>query len=59
MILDELVDLDEQRLRVLDVLMRQKERIAKSYNKQAIFCLLCKYLLIDIEFSKPNHQALA
>lgn len=34
MVLDELVDLDEERLRALDVLTRQKERIAKSYNKR-------------------------
>jgi len=34
MILDELVDLDEERLRASDVLTRQKERIAKTYNKR-------------------------
>jgi len=34
MILDELVDLDEERLMTLDVLIRQKERVAKAYNKQ-------------------------
>jgi len=34
MVLDELVDLDEERLRALDVLTRQNERIAKSYNKK-------------------------
>lgn len=34
MVLDELVDLDEERLRALDVLTRKKERIAKSYNKR-------------------------
>jgi len=34
MVLDELVDLDEERLRALDVFMRQKEKIAKSYNKK-------------------------
>jgi len=33
MILDEFVDLDEDRLKTLDVLIRQNERIAKSYNK--------------------------
>jgi hypothetical protein len=31
---DELVDLDEERLQALDVLIRQKERIAKAYNKK-------------------------
>jgi len=34
MILDELVDLDEERLMALDVLIRQKERVAKAYNKK-------------------------
>jgi len=34
MVLDELVDLDEERLRALDVLTRQKKRIEKSYNKK-------------------------
>jgi len=34
MVLDELVDLDEERLKALDVLMRQKERITKFYNKK-------------------------
>jgi len=34
MVLGELVDLDEKRLRALDVLTMQKERIAKSYNKR-------------------------
>lgn len=33
MMLDELVNLDEERLTVLDVLIRQKERMAKAYNK--------------------------
>jgi hypothetical protein len=32
MILDELVDLDEERLMALEVLTKQKERIAKAYN---------------------------
>jgi len=32
--LDELVDLDEERLTALDVLLRQKERVAKAYNKK-------------------------
>jgi hypothetical protein len=34
MMLDELVDLDEERLQALDVLIRQKERVAKIYNKK-------------------------
>jgi hypothetical protein len=34
MMLDKLVDLDEERLRALDVLIRQKERVAKIYNKK-------------------------
>ena len=34
MVLDELVDLDEERLKALDILMRQKERITKFYNKK-------------------------
>ena len=34
MILDELVDLDEERLMALDILTRQKERVAKAYNKK-------------------------
>jgi hypothetical protein len=34
MILDELVDLDEERLMTLEVLMKQKERVAKAYNKK-------------------------
>ncbi|XP_024636128.1 uncharacterized protein [Medicago truncatula] len=34
MVLDELVDIDEERLKALDVLMRQKERITKFYNKK-------------------------
>ncbi|CAJ2672886.1 unnamed protein product [Trifolium pratense] len=34
MMFDELVDLDEERLRALDTLSRQKERIAKAYNKK-------------------------
>jgi len=34
MILDELVDLDEERLMALEVLTRQKERVAKAYNKR-------------------------
>ncbi|KAK2372816.1 hypothetical protein QL285_073909 [Trifolium repens] len=32
--MDELVDLDEERLQALDVLIRQKERVAKAYNKK-------------------------
>ena len=34
MMVDELSDLDEERLPALNVLMRQKERVAKAYNKK-------------------------
>ncbi|CAJ2651685.1 uncharacterized protein LOC123895384 [Trifolium pratense] len=34
LMLDELVDVDEERMQALDVLVRQKERIAKAYNKK-------------------------
>jgi len=34
MILDELVDLDEERLMALEILTKQKERVAKDYNKK-------------------------
>lgn len=34
MMLDEMVDLDEGRLSALDFLIRQKERVAKAYNKK-------------------------
>ncbi|XP_057451799.1 uncharacterized protein LOC130743570 [Lotus japonicus] len=34
MMLDELVNLDEERLLVLDTLTRQKDRIARAYNKK-------------------------
>jgi hypothetical protein len=34
LMLDELVDLDEERLQALDILIRQKERVAKAYNKR-------------------------
>ena len=34
MMLDELVDIDEERLMALEVLTKQKERIAKAYNKR-------------------------
>jgi len=34
MILDELVDLDEERLTTLEVLTKQKERVVKAYNKK-------------------------
>lgn len=34
MMFEELVDLDEKRLVALDVLMRQKDRVAKAYNKK-------------------------
>jgi len=33
MMLDELVDLDEERLTALEVLIKKKERVAKAYNK--------------------------
>lgn len=32
--LDELVDLDEERLKALNALFRQKEKVAKAYNKK-------------------------
>jgi len=32
--LDELVDLDEERLMALEVLTKQKERVAKAYNEK-------------------------
>ncbi|XP_024632806.1 protein NYNRIN-like [Medicago truncatula] len=35
MILDELVDLDEERLMTLEVLTKQKERVTKAYNKKS------------------------
>lgn len=34
MMLDELGNLDKERLVALDVLIRQKERVAKAYNKK-------------------------
>lgn len=34
MMLDELVDLDEERLKALELLKRQKKRVKKSYNKK-------------------------
>lgn len=34
MMYDEFSDLNEERLDALDVLMRQKERMAKAYNKK-------------------------
>ncbi|WJX50210.1 hypothetical protein P8452_36545 [Trifolium repens] len=34
MMLDELVDLDEERIKALEMLIRQKERVAKAYNKK-------------------------
>ncbi|XP_058733023.1 uncharacterized protein LOC131604610 [Vicia villosa] len=34
MMIDELVDLDEERLTALDMLVRQKQRVAKAYNKR-------------------------
>lgn len=34
MMLDEIVDLDEERMMALNTLLRQKERVARSYNKK-------------------------
>ena len=34
MMLDELVDLDEERLHALELLKRKKKRVEKSYNKK-------------------------
>ena len=34
MILDELIDLDEERLMALEVLTKKKERVEKAYNKK-------------------------
>ena len=34
MMLDELVDLDGERVKALEMLTRQKERVAKAYNKK-------------------------
>jgi hypothetical protein len=34
MMSDELVDLDEERVKALEMLTRQKERVAKAYNKK-------------------------
>ncbi|XP_050918767.1 uncharacterized protein LOC127136221 [Lathyrus oleraceus] len=34
MMMNELVDLDEERLHALEVLRRQKERVARAYNKR-------------------------
>jgi hypothetical protein len=34
MMLDELVDLDEERIKALEMLTRQKERVARAYNKK-------------------------
>lgn len=49
---DELVDLDEERLRVLDILMRQKERVAKSYNKKSQVENICfKWLGLESDFA--------
>jgi len=31
---DKMADLDEERLMALEVLLRQKERVAKAYNKK-------------------------
>jgi hypothetical protein len=40
LMLDELVDLDEERLQALDMLVRQKERVVKAYNKKLSVKLL-------------------
>lgn len=40
--LDGMVDLDEERLATLEVLIRQKERVARAYNKK----LKAKKLLV-------------
>ncbi|XP_057432184.1 uncharacterized protein LOC130724933 [Lotus japonicus] len=37
MMYDELIELDEERLNALEVMIRQKERITKSYNKKVKF----------------------
>lgn len=34
MMLDEMVDLDEERLASLDVFLRKKEQVLKAYNKK-------------------------
>ena len=34
MMLDDIIDLDEERMMALNTLLRQKERVAKSYNKK-------------------------
>jgi len=34
MMLDELVDVGEERLMALEMFLRQKERVAKTYNKK-------------------------
>ena len=34
MMADELVDIDEERMLALDSLIRQKERVARAYNKK-------------------------
>jgi len=34
MMLDEMVDVDEERLKTLEAPLRQKERVAKAYNKK-------------------------
>ncbi|XP_050889374.1 uncharacterized protein LOC127094604 [Lathyrus oleraceus] len=36
MMLDEMVDLDEERLPALNMLIRQKERVVKAYNKKVM-----------------------
>jgi hypothetical protein len=42
MMIDEMVDLDEERMMTLETLVRQKERVAKAYNKKVkpkSFCI--------------------
>lgn len=34
MMLDEITDLDKERMMALNILLRQKERVARSYNKK-------------------------
>jgi len=41
MMIDELVDLDEERSTTLEVLTKQKERVAKAYNKKVKSKTLC------------------
>lgn len=68
MILDQLVELDEERITTLDIIVSQEERVANSYNKkikQKMFLasnLVWKVILLvdqkDINFGKwtPNQE---